>query len=132
MAYSGCTSSALGNYQQVKEFTKEIYFMTGVVPPAGTQYLEDDDHIFSYIKRKAHKRSIIIRIDVLHDTVSPRLVESAAAAAAGAKQEIFFFLLFSCALVEAQKLSFLSNDCIYCCFRITCSRRITLTVTCSR
>ena len=95
MAYSGCTSSALGNYQQVKEFTKEIYFMTGVVPPpAGTQYLEDDDHIFSYIKRKAHKRSIIIRINILHDTVSPRLVESAAAAAAGAKQEIFFLVTF--------------------------------------
>ena len=95
MAYSGCTSSALGNYQQVKEFTKEIYFMTGVVPPAGTQYLEDDDHIFSYIKRKAHKRSIIKWIDVLHNnTVSPRLVESAAAAAA-AKQEIFFFVTFS-------------------------------------
>ena len=92
MAYSGCTSSALGNYQQVKEFTKEIYFMTGVVPPAGTQYLEDDDHIFSYIKRKAHKRSIIKRIDILHNTVSPRLVESAAAAAA--KQEIFFFVTF--------------------------------------
>ena len=93
MAYSGCTSSALGNYQQVKEFTKEIYFMTGVVPPAGTQYLEDDDHIFSYIKRKAHKRSIIIRINVLHDTVSPRLVESAVAAAA-AKQDIFFLCYF--------------------------------------
>ena len=93
MAYSGYTSSALGNYQQVKEFTKEIYFMTGVVPPAGTQYLEDDDHIFSYIKRKAHKRSIIKRIDILHNTVSPRLVESAAAAAA-AKQEIFFLVTF--------------------------------------
>ena len=126
MAYRGCTSSALGNYQQVKEFTKEIYFMTGVVPPAGTQYLEDDDHnIFSYIKRKAHKRSIIKRIDILHDTVSPRLVESAAAAAAAAKQQIFSLLLFSFALVEAQELSSLSNECIYCCFQITCSRRIT-------
>ena len=107
MAYSGRTNSALGNYQQVKEFTKEIYFMTGVVPPAGTQYLENDDHIFSYIKRKAHKRSIIIRIDVLHDTVSsPRLVESAVAAAA-AKQDI------SCTVVEAQKLSSLSINEMY-------------------
>ena len=100
----------------MKEFTKEIYFMTGVVPPAGTQYLEDDDHIFSYIKRKAHKRSIIKWIDVLHNnTVSPRLVESAAAAAA--KQEIFFLVtFFMCTSGSPEIILPFSIECIYCCF----------------
>jgi len=37
MAYSGCTSSAVENYQPVKEFIKEIASMTDDVPHAGTQ-----------------------------------------------------------------------------------------------